>query len=170
MSKLERCFKGTLETSAKLNKQSVDLGGARLHIEKAEWNLHAAEKMAENKFFDWQIVCAYYAMYHATVASLLIIGLEALSHECAIAGFEAFYISKKVPQEYLSNMKNAKQLSREYLNKLTDAKTERISASYGIGEIKSQEAEKVMNNARAFVIEIKKLLYSASGNEYIQVK
>ncbi|MDD5023244.1 MAG: HEPN domain-containing protein [Candidatus ainarchaeum sp.] len=170
MSKLERCFEGTPETSPKLRKQEINLEEAKLHLEKAEWNLHAAEKMAEHKFFDWQIVCSYYAMYHATVASLWIIGLEVRSHECAIAGFEAFYISKKVPKEYLSNLKNAKQLSREYLNSLSEAKTERINASYGIGEIKSQEAEKVMKNAKTFIIEIKKLLYSASGNEYIQVK
>lgn len=170
MNQIERCFEGTLDTPPRLIKQGVDVDAAKGHLEKAEHNLHAAQKMAENKFFDWQIVCAYYSMYHATMAALFLIGLDARSHECAIAAFEAFYISKKVPKEYAEYLKNAKQLSKVYSNTLANAKTERIKASYGLGEIRSDEAGKVMSNARAFVAEIKALVYAASGSEYMKMK
>ncbi len=169
MSQLDRCFEGTPDVPPKLIEQGVDVDVAKSHLEKAEHNLHAAQKMAENKIFDWQIVCAYYSMYHATMAALFLIGLEARSHECAIAAFEAFYISKKVPKEYASYLKNAKQLSKSYSNPLANAKTERIKASYGLGEIRSDEAAGVMNNAREFLAEIKKLVYAASGNEYLKM-
>jgi|SRR3989339_1094303 len=167
---LDRCFEGTPDMSPKLIEQGVDVEGAKNHLDKAEHNLYAAQKMEENKLFDWQIVCAYYSMYHATMAALFLIGLEARSHECAIAAFEAFYISKKVSKEYASYLKSAKQLSKNYSNTLANAKTERIKASYGLGEIRSDEANKVMSNARAFVGEIKALVYAASGNEYIKMK
>jgi len=168
MNQLERCFEGTPDVPPRLIEQGVDVEAAKSHLEKAEHNLHAAQKMAENRFFDWQIVCAYYSMYHATMAALLLIGLEARSHECAIAAFEAFYINKKVPKEYAAHLKNAKQLSKTYSDTLANAKTERIKASYGLGEIKSDEAGKVMSNAREFVGEIKALVYKASGNEYMR--
>lgn len=168
MNQLERCFEGTPDMPPRLIEQGVDVDAAKSHLDKAEHNLHAAQKMAENKFFDWQIVCAYYSMYHATMAALFLIGLEARSHECAIAAFEAFYINKKVPKEYIAYLKNAKQLSKSYSDTLANAKTERIKASYGLGEIKSEEASKVMSNARAFVSEIKTLVYAASGHKYMK--
>jgi len=170
MNLLERCFEGTPDMPPRLIKRGVDVEAAKNHLEKAEHNLHAAQKMEENKLYDWQIVCAYYSMYHATMAALFLIGLEARSHECAIASFEAFYINKKVPKEYAAYLKNAKQLSKSYSDTLANAKTERIKASYGVGEIKSDEANKVMFNARAFVGEIKTLVYAASGNEYVKMK
>lgn len=170
MNQLERCFEGTPDVPPRLIEQGVDVDAAKAHLEKAEHNLYAAQKMAENKFFDWQIVCAYYSMYHAPMAALSLAGLEARSHECAIAAFEAFYISKKVPKEYAAYLKNAKQLSKTYSDTLANAKTERIKASYGLGEIKSDEAGRVMSNARAFVGEIKSLVSAASGNEHVKMK
>lgn len=169
MNKLERCFEGTLDLSPKLIEQEADLEAANEHIEKAENNMLAAKLMGENKFFDWQIVCSYYAMYHATMAALVLIGLEARSHECAVLAFEAFYEKKKVPRQYLSYLKKAKQLSKSYSDTLASARTERIKASYGLGQIKSSEASNVMADAKDFTVEIKKLVFAASGNDYIKI-
>jgi uncharacterized protein (UPF0332 family) len=168
--KLERCFEGTPDISPNLIERDVDAESASDHIDKAEGNLHAAKLMGENKIFDWQIVCSYYAMYHATMASLLLVGLEARSHECAIAAFKAIYVKREIPKEYLSHLKNAKELSKNYSNTIASAKTERLKASYGIGEIKSAEASKVMSDAKEFVIEIKKLVHAAQGHDYIRMK
>ncbi len=154
----------------KLLDRGVDVDSAKQHLDKSEHNLLAAQKMAENKFFDWQIVCAYYSMYHATMAALFLIGLEARSHECAISAFEAFYINKKVPKEYVSYLKHAKHLSKNYSDTLANAKTERVKASYGLGEVRSDEANRVLDNARDFLAEIKKLVHAASGNEYVKMK
>jgi len=169
MNRLEKCFEGTPESPPRLIDRGIDLDSAKGHLEKSESNLAAAQKMAESRFFDWQIVCSYYSMYHATMAALFLIGLEARSHECAIAAFEAFYIDKKVPKEYVSYLKNAKQLGKSYSNTLAKAKTERQKASYGLGEIRSSEAAIVMANAREFLAEIKKLVYEASGSGYIKM-
>ncbi len=170
MNQLERCFEGTPDVPPKLIECGVGVDAAKRHLEKAEWNLHAARKMEEGKFFDWQIVCSYYSMYHATMAALFLIGLEARSHECAISAFEVFYIDKKVPREYAAYLKNAKQLGKVYADTLSNAKTERIKASYGLGEITSAEAARVMSNAQQFLMEVKKLVYSASGSEYMKMK
>jgi len=93
--------------------------------------------------------------------------LEARSHECAIAAFEAFYIkNKRVGKDYLEYVKKAKKLSEKYSDSLEYAKAERIKASYGLEEITSQEANKVLGEARDFVTEIKGIVSKEEGFGY----
>ncbi len=164
MDKLDKCFQGFGGFPPRLIKKKPDIITAEDHLEKAGRNLFAAKLMDENKFFDWAITCSYYAMYHATMASLWLIGLEARSHECAISAFEMFYVKEqKVGKEYLDYVKKAKTLNRKYADSLEYAKTERIKASYGLGGITSQEASKVLSDAREFVDAIGKLVLEAKG-------
>lgn len=170
MSFLERCFEGAQNVPKRLRRVPESVEKAEEHLEKANWNLMAANLMNENKFFDWTITCSYYAMYHATMASLWLIGLEARSHECAIAAFEAFYIKEKgVGKEYLDYVRKAKGLSKKYADALEHAKTERVKASYGLGEITSKEALKVLADAREFASEITRIAYGAKGIGYSQI-
>lgn len=167
MNLLDRCFEGTANVPKRLLKVPENTDKAKEHIEKANWNLQAATLMSENKFFDWTITCSYYAMYHATMASLWLIGLEARSHECAIIAFEAFYVKEqRVSKKYLEYVQKAKGLSRKYSDSLEYAKTERIKASYGLGEITSREAGKVLTDARDFVTEITRVVSEARGIGY----
>src|SRR3989338_2528268 len=109
MDKLDKCFQRFGGFPPRLIKKSPDINVAADHLEKANRNLFAAKLMSDNKFFDWAITCGYYAMYHATMASLWLIGLEARSHECAIAAFEMFYVKEqKVGKEYLEYLNRAK--------------------------------------------------------------
>lgn len=109
--RLEKCFSGTREIPPRLIQHEQDIDTAEKHLNKAERNRMAMDLMFEKGFFDWTVVCAYYAMYHATLASLWILGLEARSHECAIIAFEAFYVKKKlVSKKHLDQLKKAKQL------------------------------------------------------------
>src|SRR3989338_3612810 len=152
MNLLERCFEGDRNIPVRLKRVAENLEIAKNHIEKADRNINAAKLMLDNKFFDWAITCAYYAMYHATMASLWLIGFDARSHECAITAFEAFYIQeKKVGEKYLSYYKKAHKLSRKLIDTLEKAKTERIKASYGLGEITSNEASDIYADAIDFV-------------------
>ena len=152
MNLLDRCFEGSGEIPKRLIKVQESVNKAEEHLEKANKNLLAATKMNEFKFFDWTITCSYYAMYHATMASLWLIGLDARSHECAIVAFETFYVQeRKVFPDYTEYVKKAKKLSKTYSDSLEYAKTERIKASYGLGEITSQEANKVLNDGRDFI-------------------
>ena len=108
MNLIDRCFEGAPNVPRRLLRVPASVEKAEEHLEKANRNLFAAKLMNDNKFFDWAITCGYYAMYHATMASLWLIGLEARSHECAIAAFEIFYVKEqKVGKEYL-----------EYLNQI----------------------------------------------------
>jgi len=167
MNLLDRCFEGAGNIPRRLIKVPESAEKAEEHLEKANRNLLAAKLMNDNKHFDWTITCSYYAMYHATMASLWLIGVDARSHECAIIAFEAFYIKeKKVGKEYLDYVKKAITLSRKYADSLEYAKTERIKASYGLGEITSQESGKVLADARDFVAEITRIVHEAKGFSY----
>lgn len=167
---LEKCFRGSKETPPRLIRKEPNLSIAEEHLEKAETNLLAMEKMFENKFFDWTIVTAYYSMYHAVLAALWIIGLDARSHECAILAFERFYAKKgKVDSEYFEYLKHAKALSEKYLESLEKVRTLRVQASYGIGEIKSTDALFARTNAKDFVIAVKKIVYEVRGLGYYKI-
>ena len=143
---------------------------AEEHLEKAERNLLAMEAMFQNKHFDWTIVTSYYAMYHAALSALWLIGLDARSHECAVMAFEAFYAKKgKVDGKYVEYIQRAKGLSEKYAETLETIRTLRVKASYGIGEIKSAEAELARSAARDFVAAIRGLLAEAKGFGYIKM-
>jgi uncharacterized protein (UPF0332 family) len=166
--RLIKCFKGTRELPKRLLKVSPSISTAEEHISKSESNILAMELMNENKLFDWTIVCGYYAMYHATMASLWLIGLDARTHECALLAFESFYIKRgRIPKEYLDYLKRAERLSSKYGDTLKKVKSMRLSASYGLAEVKSQESSLVRSNAKEFVEEIKRLVYAKKGIEFI---
>ena len=170
MNLLKRCFEGARNIPKRLRKVPVSTDKANEHLEKANRNILAASLMNENKYFDWVITCSYYAMYHATMASLWILGLEARSHECAIVAFETFYVKKKkVGREYLGYVKKAKKLSKKYADSLEYAKAERIKASYGLGEITSQEASKVLGEARDLITEITGIVSEEKEIEHIKM-
>jgi len=161
---LDKCFEGAANVPRRLLKVPHSVEKAEEHLEKANRNLFAAKLMNDSKFFDWTIICGYYAMYHATMASLWLIGLDARSHECAIAAFEVFYVKEqKIGKEYLNYVQKAKTLSKKYSESLEYAKTERVKASYGLGEITSHEASKVLSDAREFVATIHQLILDAKG-------
>ncbi len=162
MDRLDRCFVGTSESPPRLIKKTPDLNTVDEHIAKAETNIAAMELMFNNKFFDWAIVTAYYSMYHATLAALWLIGLEARSHECAVLAFERFYAKKgKVDNKYLEYLQRAKELSERYSETLDKVRTWRVQASYGIGEINSADASFARTQAKEFVSVIKRIVLEA---------
>ena len=64
------------EGRPKLHKIPVNTERAEQHIDKAHKNLRAMKIMFDNDLFDWTIICGYYAMYHAVLASLFKIGIR----------------------------------------------------------------------------------------------
>jgi len=167
---LEACLNGTKGIPPRLIRRTADIDRAEEHLSKAERNGMAMNIMYEKGFFDWSIVCAYYSMYHATLASLWVLGLDARSHECAIVAFEAFYVKKmKVSEKLLVYLDKAKQLSEKYADSIKNVKKMRIEASYGLGELKSPEASIAMSNAKEFVTEITAIVHEARGFGYIKI-
>ena len=164
MDRLDRCFIGTLESPPRLIRKRPDLNIADEHISKADMNIAAMELMFNNKFFDWTIATAYYSMYHATLAALWLIGLDAKSHECAVLAFERFYAKKgKVESKYVEYLQRAKELSEKFAETLEKVRTLRVQASYGIGEVKSVDAIFARTQAKDFVLVIKQLVHEAKG-------
>lgn len=74
-----------------LRKIPLDINRANEHLRKAQSNLRAMRLLFREDLFDWTVICGYYAMYHAVLAALHNIGLEARAHHCAMAAFGARY-------------------------------------------------------------------------------
>ena len=114
---LSRCFKPVKGSRPELIRTSPQINSSRAHLDKAHNNLKAMNLMFENEFFDWTVICGYYAFYHALLAALFHIGLNAFSHMCAISAFQKFFIERgPVPKEYVKYLKRAKVLEKRYSN------------------------------------------------------
>lgn len=162
--RLDKCFSGSKESPPRLIRTNPDINVAEAHLTKAETNTAVMELMLQNKFFDWTIVTAYYSMYHATLAALWLIGIDARSHECAVLAFERFYAKKgMVENKYVEYLHRAKELGEKYAETLEKVKTMRVQASYGTGEIKSLDASFASSRAKEFLSAINKLVHEAKG-------
>ncbi len=137
----------------------VNMDTAKQHIDKAHRNLRAMKIMFDNDLFDWTIICGYYAMYHAVLASLFKIGIRATAHYCAIAAFKKFYVERgKVAPEYIIYIKKAKQLEQKYTETLEKAQEERVIEQYGVEILTNEDAEWIIAHAKAFVLKIEEAL------------
>jgi len=142
-----------------LKKVRVDLSLVEQHMDKANNNLRAMQKMFDNDLFDWTIICGYYAMYHAVLASLLKIGIRATAHYCAIAAFKEFYVGQgEVSPEYVSFIKKAKHLEEKYADTLEKAQESRIIEQYGIEALTNDDAQWIIEDAKDFVLKIEEVL------------
>ena len=65
--------------------------------------------------------------------------------------------------EYLDR---AEKLSSKYAGSLEEVKRAREKASYGIGEVRSEEAENTLRSAQEFVSTIKQMVYAKKGIRY----
>ena len=155
---LHGCFHPK-EGRPNLHKIHVNTERAKQHIDKAHKNLRAMKIMFDNDLFDWTIICGYYAMYHAVLASLFKIGIRATAHYCAIAAFKEFYIKReKVKPEYLAYIKRAKQLEQKYVDTLEKAQENRVIDQYGIEVLTNDDAEWILEDAKDFVLKIEEVL------------
>jgi len=142
-----------------LKKVPANIKRARLHLDKAHSNLRAMKTMFDNDFFDWTIVCGYYAMYHAILSALFKIGIKATAHYCAIAAFKKFYVERgRVSPEFLLYIKKAKKLEEKYAETLDKAQEERIIEQYGVQVITNDDAEWINEDAKDFVLKIEEVL------------
>ena len=142
-----------------LIKIDINIEIGKQHIEKAHNNLRAMSIMFDNNFFDWTIICGYYAMYHALLASLFNIGIKATTHYCAITAFKKFYIDRgKVKSEYINYIKNAKQLEKKYSEVLDKAQENRIIEQYGVNILSNDDAEQIVEDSEDFILKIEEIL------------
>ena len=142
-----------------LQKVLVNIEHIQQHMDKAQSNLRAMKLMFDNDQFDWTVICGYYAMYHAVLASLLKIGIRATAHYCAIAAFKEFYVMRgRVKPEFVDYIKRAKKLEQEYANTLDRAQENRIIEQYGVQIVTNDDAEWIIEDAKDFVLKIEEIL------------
>ena len=142
-----------------LRKISPSSELADQHIDKASHNLQAMKITYDAELFDWTVICGYYAMYHAVLASLFKIGIRATAHYCAIAAFNKFYVERgKVSHEYMEFIKRAKQLGHRYAETLAKAQETRVIEQYGVEVLTSEDAEWIIEDAKDFVLKVEEIL------------
>ena len=156
---LSRCFKPVKGNRSELFRIIPQTSTAKAHLKKAHSNLKAMNLMFENEFFDWTIICGYYAYYHAVLAALFQIGLSAFSHMCAISAFQKFFMERgSVPKEYVKYLKRAKELEKKYSDSLNEARENRVKVQYGTEILTNDDAEWMIEDAEDFVLKIEELL------------
>jgi uncharacterized protein (UPF0332 family) len=108
-------------------------------IEKAERSLLAAQQLVQQKFHEFAVSRAYYAMFYVAEALLDQEGLSFSSHAAVISAFgQRFARSGKLPAEF-----------HRYL---IDAQSQRTRADYDPRpELSQQDAEKLLQQARSFI-------------------
>ncbi|MBU1122402.1 MAG: HEPN domain-containing protein [Candidatus Omnitrophota bacterium] len=155
---LHGCFHPR-EGKPNLRKVSVNSDRIKQHINKAHNNLRAMKMMFDNDLFDWTIICGYYAMYHAVLAALFKIGIQARAHYCAIAAFKKFYVERgNMNSEYMGYIKKAKQLEQKYAYTLEKAQEDRVIEQYGVEVLTNDDAEWIMEEAQNFVLKIEEVI------------
>ena len=157
---LRGCFHPK-EGRPNLHKVPVNTERSKQHIDKAHNNLRAMKLMFDSALFDWAVICGYYAMYHAVLASLYKIGIRATAHYCALAAFKEFYVKRgKVKPEFVTYIKRAKQLEQKYSESLDKAQENRVVEQYGVEIITNDDAELIIEDAKDFVLKIEEILAS----------
>jgi uncharacterized protein (UPF0332 family) len=142
-----------------LHKIPVNIERAKEHLDKAHSDLRAMKTMFDNELFDWTIICGYYAMYHAVLASLFRIGIRATAHYCAIAAFKEFYVERgKVKPEYVSYIEKAAQLEQKYAETLEKARENRVIEQYDVEILTNDDAEWIIEDAEDFVLKIEEVI------------
>jgi uncharacterized protein (UPF0332 family) len=123
----------------------------KYRIEQAEESLEAAGLLHGKGLERPSLNRAYYAMFYAVLALLATRKRETSKHSGAIALFDMEYVKPGI-------------LSKDLSKWLHEAFELRQRSDYTSGfQISSEEVEKVLENARSFVAEVKRLLAEDLG-------
>lgn len=145
------------------------LSKARHNLETANVLLNLSESSAAKVSlkisdsyvaYDWVIVSAYYAMYHAALGALAALGFKSEDHEATRVGLIYYYVLEgSLESKYVAALEKARKLEEEYIQKLYKAKRTRQIAQYSVeGEFSKVEAKSLIEDAVSFVNRISELI------------
>lgn len=118
----------------------------KLHLKKAHQKLQAAEVLLDNRLYADAVSRAYYAMFHAAKAVLLLTDVKPKTHVGVIKEFGLEFVSEGYVDELLGKSFSAARENREF-------------ADYDIHvEITEEEAKETINNAKSFVEVVERLI------------
>jgi len=115
-------------------------------IEQADESLDSAQILLEHKKFRPSVSRSYYAMFYAVQALLIRKKIITSKHSGAIAVFNREFVKNKI-------------FDKEFSRWLQEAFDLRQRADYReMFTVTGQRAKSILDNARSFVVEIKKKL------------
>ncbi|MEM3786570.1 MAG: HEPN domain-containing protein [Nitrososphaeria archaeon] len=127
-------------------KETDSIRLAELEIKNSKERLEAAELLLNNGKIVDSINRAYYAMFHAARALLLLYGIEPKTHEGVVREFSRIIVEEKVMDKGFA--KNFRQIFET-----------RESVDYRIGVLFDQEeAEEIFIKAKEFVENVMKVI------------
>ena len=101
---------------------------------------------------EWIVICGYYAMYSAALSLISKIGYKSKNHAATLALLEEFYIKKKILEKETLNIIQNAAISKEEIEKLSEAKHKREIAQYSVTKKTTKEiAEQIKRDAYNFI-------------------
>ncbi len=143
---------------------------SKIHMDKSYHNLDFANFTVQNSaginkrvddetYYDWVIVIAYYAMYHAAMALLYKMGYKAGTHLATICVLCKECLGKTLEKKDIENISAILELSEEEIKEIGRAKERREKASYsGSVSFEKHLAEMTLDDARKFINKIADIL------------
>ena len=143
---------------------------SKIHLDKSYHNLDFANFTVKNQeninrriedetYYDWVIVIAYYAMYHAAMALLYKMGYKAGTHLATICVLCKECLGKTLEKKDIEDISSILELSEEEIKEIGRGKERREKASYsGSVSFERQLAEMTLDDARKFINKIADIL------------
>lgn len=143
---------------------------SKIHMKKSYHNLDFANFTVKNSvninkrvddetYYDWVIVIAYYAMYHAAMALLYQMGYKAGTHLATICVLCKECLGKTLERKDIENISVILELNEEEIKEIGRAKERREKASYsGSMSFEKHLAEITLDDARKFINKVADIL------------
>ena len=115
-------------------------------IQKAKRSLKAAQKLYEDKEYDFSASRAYYAMFYMAEAVLLTKDLSFSKHSGVISAFGQYFVKSEI-------------FDKKYQKMFSEAFEIRNIGDYSFSrKISKEESERILKNAEEFLMETEKFL------------
>lgn len=136
-------FKRCLE-EGKLVEVRAERDLVEKELREAEGDLASAEFSLSSGNFKWCAVQAYYSVFHAAKALVLVKGYREKSHACLYVALETLYVESGA-------------MERRFLDAFWEAKTARESADYRM-KYGAALSGKAVENAKLFVRKAREII------------
>ena len=124
------------------------------YLKKSNSSLKAMNLNMGAGLYDWAVDGAYYARYHAVYALLQKCGIESEIHDCTIALMRFLFEDR---------------LTRQLLNELENAKSQRIDLVYYTDRmVPKEDITRNIASAPQFVLHVEKIISSLNNIDEIQ--
>ena len=118
----------------------------REYLNQAVEEFEAANLLFEEKYFREAVSRAYYSMFHASQALLVIKEVYPKSHKGVIQKFGEEFVKKGLLEKKMGYI-------------LAQAETMRLKADYDIGvKITKEECEEILDNCEYFISNVKEII------------